>query len=99
MIRLRGTVHFHDGHTADFDVGTRALVVWEAYARRNSIPVDPKNPVANFWTMMHVVAHYAITGQEEGYAAWVDTVDDLVPSTDEADVVVPPTLREALVGS
>jgi hypothetical protein len=98
VIRLRGTVTYHDGRVEDFDVGTRALVVWEAYARRNAIAADPKNPTRDFWTMMFVVAHYALAGQEQGFEAWLATVDDLDPATDEADVVVPPTLQEALAG-
>ena len=48
--------------------------------------------------MFAVIAHYGITGTEEGFAAWLDTVADLDPNLDPAEAVVPPTLRAAQAG-
>ena len=99
MIRFAGTVTFKDGTTERYEAGTKALVAWEAYARRNGIDYDPSKGVGrDLWTMQYVLAHYALTGNAEGFAAWYDRVADLEPDEASDAAVVPPTLQEARAG-
>jgi len=96
MIRFAGTVTFKDGGSVDYEIGTRGMLAWERYARRNGIGGDPRENAAA-WTMLYVIAHYAITGDESGFDAWVETVENLDPATDSGEAV-PPTLTVAPAG-
>jgi hypothetical protein len=95
MIRFAGTVHYKDGTQVEYEIGTRGMLAWEAYARRNNIVGDPRQ-TSSAWTMLYVIAHYAVTGEESGFDVWKETVADLDVDSDAGEAV-PPTLPVALV--
>lgn len=85
MIRLRGTVEYVDGTTAEYSAGSIVFVLWERYCRRQELePYEQRN--AN--TLNAFVAHAALH-IEEGFDKWLEGVLD-VDSMAAAEAV-PPT--------
>ena len=88
MIRIRGTVEYADGRTEAFTAGSAARAEWELYAHRHGLPIDGSPILAAL-----VIACYVLRGSLEGFELWRAEVVDV--ELEPADVVVPPTLREA----
>lgn len=101
MIRLRGTVEFHDGSTVEFRAGSIAFQAWERFcARQGWAPYDGSHP-----NELSAYAAYTSLAVAEGFDVWVATVFDVdvtkadgSPLGEGADngavALVPPTLPE-----
>ena len=87
MIRLRGTLEYHDGRVVEFAAGSAARAEWEMYAHRHGIGLEEAPILAAL-----VVACYMLNGTLEGFEAWRSTVLDV--ELEAAGEPVPPTLRE-----
>jgi hypothetical protein len=92
MIRLRGTVTYDTGQTAEWQAGSAVFVAWESYCRRQAI-AEPYGQ-GNVNTMAHFCAYTAL-GVQEGFEVWLRSVVD-VETAEAAEV--PPTLEGVQAG-
>jgi len=93
-----------DGNVAEVRSTSSDLVAWEAYARKNGLPLQVKvtrtaggAPVVDverfpLHTFHAFLAHRAThrgQGEPPTLEAWLDTVESVEPADDEADAPTP----------
>lgn len=94
MIRMRFTVHFRDGTTADVDADQYSISVWERWAAKNGLRPSITDPAPLAWTQMRVMAWAALqrdTAQKITFDVWDATVTEVetVGEIKDADPTVP----------
>jgi len=93
--RFSGTVTFLDGRSERYSISAvTAMREWERYAVRNKLPYANETPPI----LLTYMAIWKALAVEQGFDAWVDTVDgfDEDPEPDEVDPTFPDRSAELI---
>lgn len=84
MLTIRGTVHYHDKTTVDFEGGIVALSLWEQYAQRTKLDPDPsRSPMT--WQLYIAFACLGPKVGGDGFDTWRNRVQHVELEVDDAN--------------